>query len=183
MQNESGQDVNRGRLTWSFHVQSIYWARKGDNDKMDPKIVEILLSPHRVSPLLHVIFIACSKCSLWDTDLTHHTWIEFTSESALFKRSALVCCGDSEQGWVSLTQFILQPWALIYPDFSPVYGLPRLLQTCLFFSFLHLSPMSFPWHFPPRKSTIGHVAVNCGQAWRLRKRETTGQVWGMREFL
>lgn len=94
------------------------------------------LSPQSVT-LAPCVFIACTKGTLWNTDLTQHTWIEFTSDSAWFQASPLVLFGDLEQGWVSLTHVILQSWALVYPDFCPVSGLPWLLYPCLFF---HLIP-------------------------------------------
>lgn len=83
-----------------------------------------------------------------------------------------------------LDSFVLQSWALIDPSVYPVNGLSQLLHPGLFFHLLSPFPQVISFDaFSPSKSTIGHVAVNDGQAQGLRRRETTHRVWGTHEFL
>ena len=167
MQKESAQAVDRGRLTWSLHTLSIYWARKDHNDKWTLNSWNSSLSPQSVT-LAPCIFRTHSKGALWDTDLTQSTWIDFISHSALFRGSPVVCYGDLKQNWVSLTDFVLQSWAMIDSSVYPVNGPCQLLHPCLFFHLLSPFPHIISLTFSP---PVSHVTTWLWMMARLRDLE------------
>lgn len=128
------------------------------------------LSPQSVTLAPHVAY--------WATDFMPCTWIRFIS----LLEGSLASFGDLEQGLVhSFHPLILRSHLILtshLSDLSPLWQPFALPVPRSFISYLPSpTPSQFPnfqsIFFSQKKSTVGDVAVNDGQALRLATRRDT----------